>query len=629
MITSQKAYNFGKSVISWRLSEKNNESASTDQREKNHKAIINAPLIEKNKAEIDYRKFDQIEQQLDAEEKWDKLMKDEENLRRRAGMGCSQDHSKERQIFEKPTMEKIEAADQFRTEGNNFFSNKEYQLAAVSYRRALIYFDYTFPETPEETSYHDKVKLAVHLNMAAVKLHLDDNDEVLSQCRQALELDPKSLKAYFRRATVYLRKGDFDRADEDIEDALEIDSTCSEILKLKADVKKAKINYLAKRKALFKRAVGSKEEPGNTNDSPKNTDEIDGDAIIVEEERRSERSTSQGWTLVKDTAENKKGGNIEEIPACSPSTSSCRYDQCVTSNTPTPVIMKTPEIEGNKIETPISEFEFDKKNNEPKLVELVDDHKLKENEINDEYDTDGTSSDEVPERGTDQIDKEVHPEIISELDLASDLDGANDQAGLHSQEVSSAAMKKNSPEVKKREHYLKARIIHAADNTRLRRRLEKERNSLYDSATERTFVSKALIDKLESFDYILDQSDDHFEDNSVKDIGNSKENWVDEFMKEASAASKPINMTGKTTSFDSNNIIDEAMRTVHDTLMKMRRGMDEMRAVISLLMVLGTIVLLLGISTVGVGCWALNSKAVGNWVHQNSKLPISGSTDMI
>ena len=33
-------------------------------------------------------------------------------------MGCSHDHAKERGIFEKPTPEKIAAADHFREEGN-------------------------------------------------------------------------------------------------------------------------------------------------------------------------------------------------------------------------------------------------------------------------------------------------------------------------------------------------------------------------------------------------------------------------------------------------------------------------------------------------------------------------------
>ncbi len=56
----------------------------------------------------------------------------------RARPGCSHDHRKEIEIYEKPTEEKIKAAERFRQEGNEAYRKKNMGLASVQYRKALL-----------------------------------------------------------------------------------------------------------------------------------------------------------------------------------------------------------------------------------------------------------------------------------------------------------------------------------------------------------------------------------------------------------------------------------------------------------------------------------------------------------
>lgn len=56
-------------------------------------------------------------------------------------------------------------------------------LLMAALPQALLQFDYTFPDTPEEQQRMDSVKLPCHLNLAACKLHQQEYDEVYIQCR--------------------------------------------------------------------------------------------------------------------------------------------------------------------------------------------------------------------------------------------------------------------------------------------------------------------------------------------------------------------------------------------------------------------------------------------------------------
>lgn len=52
------------------------------------------------------------------------------------------------------------------------FAKNDYEGSITEYMNALIYIDYTFPETFEEEKELQRLKIRVHLNMAACKLKL-------------------------------------------------------------------------------------------------------------------------------------------------------------------------------------------------------------------------------------------------------------------------------------------------------------------------------------------------------------------------------------------------------------------------------------------------------------------------
>lgn len=202
--------------------------------------------------EIDYGKWDAFADAVQKDEDKERQRKEAEAADyRRALGGCAHDNSQERQIFEKPTREKLLAAERFRNEGNLAFQDRNYGLAAVNYRKALLQFDYTFPDTDEENAWMEREKLASHLNMAACKLKQRDWDETLTQCRLALAIDSGNAKALYRRGLVYLALDDYDRAEEALEAAQRQAPEDRAIVSSLATLKFKRTHYVKKRKLVY------------------------------------------------------------------------------------------------------------------------------------------------------------------------------------------------------------------------------------------------------------------------------------------------------------------------------------------------------------------------------------------
>ena len=64
------------------------------------------------------------------------------------------------------------------------------------------YLEYETDLQEENKEKRNSLMLATHLNIAMCELKMGDFSEARQECNKALELDPKSVKAYFRRATV-------------------------------------------------------------------------------------------------------------------------------------------------------------------------------------------------------------------------------------------------------------------------------------------------------------------------------------------------------------------------------------------------------------------------------------------
>lgn len=226
--------------------------------------------------EIDYSKHEKTVKELDRQEKEEEFARKKEeasqwctldhehgpNCRRPVG-GCSHDHQKEWAIYEKSTEEKIGAADRFRQEGNEAYKKHNYGLAAVHYRKALLQFDYTFAETEEEEKAADDVKTRCLLNLAACKCQQEEWDEVLTQCRLVLEINPRSVKAFYRTGLAHLARDQFDLATESLRSAHELEPQNPEVLAALRQLKKNMAKYKVRRKEVFKEMmVGSTDGNG-------------------------------------------------------------------------------------------------------------------------------------------------------------------------------------------------------------------------------------------------------------------------------------------------------------------------------------------------------------------------------
>ena len=136
---------------------------------------------------------------------------------------CSHDHSREHAIFERTNVEKFEAINILREKGNEKFRNNNFGAAAVFYRQALMYIDYTFPETPHETNIFKSENLKVLLNLAICKERLNEWAEAVKFCKRAIQIDQKSAKAHYRLGLAQTELGLFDEAEESLKTAYTIE----------------------------------------------------------------------------------------------------------------------------------------------------------------------------------------------------------------------------------------------------------------------------------------------------------------------------------------------------------------------------------------------------------------------
>eukprot|EP00931_Biecheleriopsis_adriatica_P034957 TRINITY_DN20156_c0_g1_i1.p1 TRINITY_DN20156_c0_g1~~TRINITY_DN20156_c0_g1_i1.p1 ORF type:complete len:381 (-),score=97.77 TRINITY_DN20156_c0_g1_i1:7-1149(-) len=274
--TSALAYSFAKKLCDEYDRRKEKERNLNVRKEEKPKTDSkkNGDGISRTVTEIDYSKHERTVKELDRQEKeqeyerkkneasqWCTLDHEHGPNCRRPPTSCSHDHQKEWQIYERSTEEKIQAADRFRQEGNEEYRRNNYGLASVHYRKALLQFDYTFAENEEEEKAVDAVKLPCLLNLAACKCQTEDWDEVLCQCRLALEINPRSVKAYYRSGLAHLARDHFDLAKDSLTSAYEIEPNNKEVLAALRQLKKNMDTYKVRRKDVAKEMLS-----GNTAD---------------------------------------------------------------------------------------------------------------------------------------------------------------------------------------------------------------------------------------------------------------------------------------------------------------------------------------------------------------------------
>ncbi|KAF4321810.1 hypothetical protein BBO99_00004494 [Phytophthora kernoviae] len=152
-------------------------------------------------------------------------------------------------VRSKPFLERIAAAEDMKAAGNDHFSKEALEEAVAEYEKALAVFKYLENKDPgwkkkgiedtdmlttdfkcddlEDQNRLNTLKTSCYLNIAVAKLKLKEFAVCIRACDDALELDPRNVKAYFRRAQALITPAssgalEFDRAISDLQKAIDL-----------------------------------------------------------------------------------------------------------------------------------------------------------------------------------------------------------------------------------------------------------------------------------------------------------------------------------------------------------------------------------------------------------------------
>ncbi|KAH7649104.1 hypothetical protein FG379_003669 [Cryptosporidium bovis] len=127
--------------------------------------------------------------------------------------GCNHDRSKERELYERKTSDKLNAIKMFCEDGNKLFNQNKIEEAISEYKNAIIYIDYTFPvsNSPDEIEYNNLI-IRTHSNLSACFLKLNEYNMTILHCKHVLKYDQNNLKAYYRLAKAHIGLYKYDEA---------------------------------------------------------------------------------------------------------------------------------------------------------------------------------------------------------------------------------------------------------------------------------------------------------------------------------------------------------------------------------------------------------------------------------
>lgn len=171
--------------------------------------------------------------------------------------GCNSDHSDEQRIFDMSAERQMSACVRFKNVGNMLFREGQYERAREKYRKAIVYYEYAFPEEEALQEKMDNVRFLCLLNMAACQLKLRQLREALSSLNQALHARPNSAKALYRRAQVWRHLDEFQAAGQDLLAAHKLAPTSPDIKREALALANQRKAYVRKAREMAQAMLGS------------------------------------------------------------------------------------------------------------------------------------------------------------------------------------------------------------------------------------------------------------------------------------------------------------------------------------------------------------------------------------
>lgn len=170
-------------------------------------------------------------------------------------LGCSTDHSRERRLFEASAEDQIAMMAKAKNLGSVWYREGQYARAAERYRRALVVYEYAFPEDGALQAKLDTLRVLACLSLAACELRMHRYRDAVQHAGEAMASEKYAPKARYRRAQAWRALGDFVAARQDLQAALAAApqslSVRREALALASAMRKQRRKEVAAAKAMF------------------------------------------------------------------------------------------------------------------------------------------------------------------------------------------------------------------------------------------------------------------------------------------------------------------------------------------------------------------------------------------
>ncbi|KUF93611.1 hypothetical protein AM588_10006110 [Phytophthora nicotianae] len=214
-------------------------------------------------------------------------------------------------VRSKPFPERIADAEDMKAAGNAHFNAEAFEEAVAEYEKALAVFKYLENKDPgwkkkgiedgdmlitdfkcadpEDQKQLDALKVSCYLNIAVAKFKLKEHPVCIRACDDTLELDPKNVKAYYRRAQALITPAssgalEFDRAISDLQKAYAIDPENRGVRKLLREL----LEQRTKQRALDKETFSGMFNRGQVYDEDSTKKDAELDEAAREEEFQQE-----------------------------------------------------------------------------------------------------------------------------------------------------------------------------------------------------------------------------------------------------------------------------------------------------------------------------------------------------
>ena len=162
--------------------------------------------------------------------------------------------------------ENIAKALELKESGNQHFKAGEYKKAMTAYHEIFMYVhgfsegssnkipgQTTQPVTSEEMRQIRELKLAHHSNLAMCHMKLGNVQKAQINCSKALAIDPKNVKALFRRGKCYAQLNALDEAKADLDAVLSLEPGNNDA---KRELQALKSRFASHRKKEQKKFAG-------------------------------------------------------------------------------------------------------------------------------------------------------------------------------------------------------------------------------------------------------------------------------------------------------------------------------------------------------------------------------------